>query len=170
VNTIAKISIVVALAATVGGVVYLKGKEQAPAGRCTVQPPAAEAKSAVNTPPAGKATEPTPALPRLLELGADKCQACKAMKPILDELKKTYTGRLEVAFIDVWKDPDAAKKHRVRLIPTQIFFDAAGKEVFRHTGFYPKEDILKKFESLGIGLDAAAQDANTPANPDAGGK
>lgn len=169
-NNIAKISIVAVLAAAVGGVVYLKGKEQAPAGSCTVQAPAPAAKHTENTPPARKAAEPKPALPRLLELGADKCQACKAMKPILDNLKKTYTGRLEVAFIDVWKDPDAAKKHRVRLIPTQIFFDAAGKEVFRHTGFYPKEDILKKFESLGIGLDAAPQNADTPANPDTGDK
>ena len=138
--------------------------------RLSVPTPAPASKNAMNTPPARKAAEPAPALPRLLELGAGKCKACKAMKPILDDLKETYTGRLEVAFIDVWQAPDAAKRHRVRLIPTQIFFNAAGKEVFRHTGFYPKEDILKKFKEHGIDLDTTSQETNTPANPGTEGK
>jgi thioredoxin 1 len=91
-------------------------------------------------------------LPVLVDLGADKCIPCKKMAPILEELKKEYEGRLIVDFIDVWKNPDEAPKYGVKLIPTQIFFDASGKELFRHEGFYSKEDILSKWAELGVEL------------------
>jgi thioredoxin 1 len=91
-------------------------------------------------------------LPKLLDLGATKCIPCKKMAPILEELKQEYAGKLEVEFIDVWKDDTAAKKHGINLIPTQIFFDATGKELFRHEGFYAKADILAKWKELGVKL------------------
>ena len=94
-------------------------------------------------------------LPRLLDLGADKCIPCKKMAPILSELKSNYVGQLEVEFIDVWKNPDAAKPYKVRLIPTQIFYDANGKELFRHEGFYGKADILAKWKELGVDLKSS---------------
>src|SRR5512136_711906 len=73
-------------------------------------------------------------LPRLVDLGADRCIPCKMMAPVLKELKAEYAGRLEVDFIDVWKNPDAGEPYKIKLIPTQIFFDASGKELFRHEG------------------------------------
>ena len=91
-------------------------------------------------------------LPRLVDLGADKCIPCKMMAPILEELKSKYEGRLIVEFIDVWKNPDEAPKYGIKLIPTQIFFNASGKELFRHEGFYSKEDILAKWKELGVNL------------------
>ena len=36
------------------------------------------------------------------------------------------------------------------LIPTLIFIDANGKEVFRHEGFMPKEDIVAKLKEMGV--------------------
>jgi thiol-disulfide isomerase/thioredoxin len=91
-------------------------------------------------------------LPRLVDLGADKCIPCKMMAPILKELKTEYAGRMDVEFIDVWKNPDAGKPYKIQLIPTQIFFDASGKERFRHEGFFGKEDILAKWKELGVDL------------------
>jgi thioredoxin 1 len=93
-----------------------------------------------------------PKLPRLVDLGADKCIPCKMMAPVLKELKAEYAGRMEVEFIDVWKNPDGGKPYKIKLIPTQIFFDAAGKELFRHEGFFGKEDILAKWKELGVDL------------------
>lgn len=90
-------------------------------------------------------------LPRMLDLGADRCIPCKQMAPILAELKTEYAGRAIIEFIDVWKDPDAGKKHGVRLIPTQIFYDHKGKEVWRHEGFLPKAEIVAKMKDLGVG-------------------
>jgi len=110
------------------------------------------------TTPAVAVPKPKPApakaqaLPRLLELGADKCVPCKMMQPVLAELRQEYGGKLQVDFIDVWKDAAAGEPYGIRAIPTQIFFAADGKEIFRHTGFYPKEEILAKFKELGISL------------------
>ena len=100
------------------------------------------------------AAEPSK-LPKLIDLGADKCIPCKAMAPILKDLKTEYAGRMEVEFIDVWKNPDAGKAYGVEMIPTQIFYDASGKELERHTGFFGKEDILAKWKELGVELAAA---------------
>ena len=94
--------------------------------------------------------------PKLIDLGADKCIPCKMMAPILEGLKKEYTGKLDVEFIDVWKNPDAGKQYKIQLIPTQIFYDAGGKELFRHEGFFGKEDILAKWKQLGVDLRSNA--------------
>ncbi len=95
---------------------------------------------------------PGTGLPRLVDLGAGKCIPCKMMAPILEELKKEYSGSLEVVFIDVWEDRAAGSKYGIENIPTQIFFDPSGKELFRHEGFFAKEDILAKWKELGIEL------------------
>lgn len=93
-------------------------------------------------------------LPTLLELGADKCVPCKAMVPVLDALRREYPERLSVQFIDVWKNPEEGRKHNIRMIPVQLFLDAEGKELFRHEGFYAKDDIVAKWKELGVDLEA----------------
>lgn len=98
------------------------------------------------------AAGPAAALPRLVDLGATKCIPCKMMAPILDELKEEYAGVMDVVFIDVWEDPGAGRQYGIDMIPTQIFFDAQGKELFRHEGFISKESILNKWEELGVRL------------------
>ena len=92
-------------------------------------------------------------LPRLVDLGASACIPCKMMAPILDQLKKEYAGRMEVEFIDVWKNPAAKDRYGVRMIPTQIFYDASGRELFRHEGFYSRGNILGKWKELGIDIE-----------------
>lgn len=93
-------------------------------------------------------------LPRLVDLGADKCVPCKMMAPILDELQQSLAGQLEVEFIDVWKKRERAEEFSIRMIPTQIFYDPSGKELFRHQGFYSKQQILDKWAELGFDFSA----------------
>ena len=97
-------------------------------------------------------SKPTP-LPRFVEVGADKCIPCKMMKPILDELRDEYARKLQIDFVDVWEHPDQADKYGIRSIPTQVIYDSSGEEVFRHIGFWPKDEILAKFKELGVDLD-----------------
>lgn len=97
---------------------------------------------------------PTPGIPRLVDLGADQCVPCKAMAPILAALKEDYAGRMAVEFIDVWKNPKAGETYGVRVIPTQIFYAASGKELHRHEGFMGREDILATWDRLGVALDS----------------
>ncbi len=98
------------------------------------------------------AASPVRPLPRLVDLGADKCVPCKAMAPVLAEVKAEYAGRFDVQFIDVWKNPDAATPYRIRTIPTQIFYAADGTELSRHQGFMGKDEIIARWKSHGIGL------------------
>jgi thioredoxin 1 len=93
-------------------------------------------------------------LPKLVDLGAKKCIPCKLMAPILEELKKEYAGKLDVEFIDVWEKENAKKgeEYGIKIIPTQIFFSAKGKELWRHEGYISKNDILEKWKELGVNL------------------
>ncbi|UCD30665.1 MAG: thioredoxin family protein [Planctomycetota bacterium] len=89
-------------------------------------------------------------LPRMVDIGADKCIPCKMMAPILKELKREYAGRAEIEFIDAWKNPSAGRKYGIRTIPTQIFYDRTGKEVWRHEGFLSRSQIVAKFKEMGL--------------------
>ena len=94
--------------------------------------------------------EPVKKLPMLVDLGKGTCIPCKKMKPILDELKKEYEGKAIVEVIDLRYDRGAASRYGIRLIPTQIFYDAEGKEVYRHEGFMDKQSIKNKFTEMGV--------------------
>lgn len=164
----ASIAIVVALAAAVGIAVALRGnraqvagapaagaeapdRAPAPLDAADAEAPSA-APAASQGPSAPEAPAPSARIPRLVDLGAGKCIPCKLMAPILDALKEDFAGRLDVVFIDVWEKPEEASKYGIKLIPTQIFYDASGKELFRHEGFYSREDILGKWKELGVDL------------------
>ncbi len=124
-------------------------------GACTLPIPQEKMmpESAITEAPVAK----TP-LPKLLDLGAGKCIPCKIMAPILDEMTETFSGQLDVEFIDVWEDQTVGAKYGIRMIPTQIFFDAEGKELFRHEGFYAREDIIAKWQELGVELTEPTAD------------
>jgi thioredoxin 1 len=143
-NKALKIVVVAGLIAAVAVIMLLKqqGKE-------------GDAVQSLST-PAVAATPAASGLPRLVDVGAGKCIPCKMMAPILEELRTQYKGKLEVVFVDVWENPSAGKPYGIQLIPTQIFYDAAGKERFRHEGFFSKEDILAKWKELGVDLDEPA--------------
>jgi thioredoxin 1 len=135
-----KIAIVVVLAVAVVAVIVMKNVGS-------------------SSPSAQPATQAAGGLPRLVDLGSTTCIPCKMMAPVLEELAKEYAGRMQVEFIDVNVNPDAAKPFGIKLIPTQVFIDPAGKELWRHEGFFSKEDILAKWKELGISLSSPAGEA-----------
>ena len=85
-----------------------------------------------------------------LELGADRCIPCKKMQPIMKEIAAAFPDRVQVVFYDVWKDSAPAEKYGIQLIPTQVFLDQKGKEIARHVGLFPKEEILELLKTHGI--------------------
>jgi thioredoxin 1 len=87
--------------------------------------------------------------PTLVDFGAGYCRACKKMIPILQGLQKEYGEKANVLIVDVKEEQDIPEKYRIVMIPTQVFFDAQGKEVKRHMGFMDKDDILKVFKEIG---------------------
>jgi len=99
---------------------------------------------------AAAAEVPVKGMVTMVDLGAKKCIPCKMMAPILVKLEKEYAGRAAIVFLDVWEDPKPAKRFGIRGIPTQIFFDKQGKEVFRHLGFFSEEEIVRKLKDMGV--------------------
>jgi thioredoxin 1 len=93
---------------------------------------------------------PVPGMVTMVDLGAKKCIPCKMMAPILEELEKEYKDRAAIIFIDVWENPKAGGKFGIQVIPTQIFYDAGGKEVLRHQGFMAKDAIVAELTKLGV--------------------
>jgi thioredoxin 1 len=88
--------------------------------------------------------------PTVIDLGARSCIPCKKMAPILEGLSREYKGKANILFIDVREDSAAGDRFKVRMIPTQIFFDAQGKEINRHIGFMDKAGLLKGLKDAGL--------------------
>jgi thioredoxin 1 len=107
-----------------------------------IAPSAAFSAAAVEVPVKGMVT--------MVDLGAGECIPCKMMAPILVKMEKRYAGKAAVIFLDVWKNDAPARRFGIRTIPTQIFFDKKGKEVYRHVGFMGEEEIVSRFKEMGV--------------------
>jgi len=99
---------------------------------------------------AGSRSIPVEGMVTMVDLGAKSCVPCKMMAPILKKLKRVYKDKAAIIFIDVSKNRKMSRRFRVRVIPTQIFFDEKGKEVYRHEGFMSKKAIEKQLKKMGV--------------------
>ena len=97
-----------------------------------------------------KVPVPVKGMITMIDLGAKKCIPCKMMAPILEKMEKNYKGKAAIIFIDVWKNRDQAKRFGIRAIPTQIFFNKEGKEVYRHVGFMGETAIIEQLKKMGV--------------------
>ena len=93
---------------------------------------------------------PVKGMVTMVDLGATECVPCKMMAPILEKLSKSYDGRAAIVFIDVWKSREQAPRFGIRAIPTQIFYDAEGREVSRHVGFMSEAAIVEQLTKMGV--------------------
>jgi len=87
-----------------------------------------------------------------VELGSVNCIPCKQMQPIMKSIEEKYGDQVKVVFYDVWKEDQKkyATQYGIKLIPTQVFLYANGKEFHRHEGFYPEAEIDKILQSKGL--------------------
>ena len=88
--------------------------------------------------------------PFVVDFGSNSCIPCRQMRPILQEIRKEHSGKAEVLVIDVYKYQNLAREHKIRMIPTLIFFDLKGKQVHRHQGFMSKKAILEQLKKMGV--------------------
>lgn len=87
-------------------------------------------------------------LPTIVEFGAVGCASCREMKIVLDSVAQHTQGRANVLNIDISKDFEAQDIYQIRLIPTQVFFDAQGRETGRHMGILTEAEVIAR-----LGLD-----------------
>ena len=93
---------------------------------------------------------PVKGMVTMIDLGAKKCIPCKMMAPILEKMEKKYRDKADIIFIDVWENRGQAKRFGIRAIPTQIFFDKEGKEMYRHVGFMNENAIIEQLQKMGV--------------------
>lgn len=89
-------------------------------------------------------------VPTLVEFGATGCKPCDMMQPILENLRKKYGQRLNVLFVHVGEEQVLGARFGIEAIPVQAFFDRSGREVFRHEGFFPQEEVERKLREMGL--------------------
>lgn len=86
----------------------------------------------------------------MIDLGAKKCIPCKMMAPILVRLTKAYKETADIVFIDVWENKEPVQRFKIKAIPTQIFFNESGEEVYRHVGFLDEKSIVEQMTRMGV--------------------
>ena len=157
----AKIAIVALLAVAVAATFALRGGKRAEyVARARGSPPAVPAPRAGRA--AGRrrtrrAAAPEPRSRRSQSPASSSSARCAARPAWRWRRSSTRCARAR-AQSSRWisstssSNPEAADRYKISLIPTQILFDAAGKEIFRHTGYFSHDDILAKFRELGVKL------------------
>lgn len=79
-------------------------------------------------------------LPLIIDFGSDSCIPCKEMAPVLQTMNAEMQGKAIVKFVDVWKNPDAAKDFPVQVIPTQVLIAADG------TPYAPSKEVSAQIQ------------------------
>jgi thioredoxin 1 len=85
-----------------------------------------------------------------LEFGATGCISCRMMEKVMNEVKEKYPRKIKVKFFNVLlpENKDMMKYFGIATIPTQVLMNSAGKEVFRHTGYFSTEELENEFKKM----------------------
>ena len=78
--------------------------------------------------------------PILVDFFATWCGPCKAMHPVLEDLKKLVGDTARIVKIDVDQQQDLATQFRIQSVPTLIIFKK-GEAVWRHSGTSSANDL-----------------------------
>ena len=108
-------------------------------------------KKAKEEPTKASAVTSSEKLPKMVDFWSPTCPPCRAMMPFLEELHVEYAHAFELEKVDVSQaeNQQRSRENQIQYIPTQIFYDENGKQLFRHTGFFSKQQILDKWKELG---------------------
>ena len=88
--------------------------------------------------------------PMVVDFGSNSCIPCRQLRPVLQKIRQDYTGKLEVLIIDVRNNQKLASEYQIQVFPTVVFFDPAGKEVFRHQGFMSEEKVKEQLAKMRV--------------------
>jgi len=103
-------------------------------------------------------------LPKMWDFGSTTCLPCKTMKQILDPMIADYKDRVDIRIIDVYQEKEQTRKFKIVTIPTQVFIDPEGNELYRHIGVYPRDSIEACFAKFGFPvIPSTAPPTQTPA-------
>ena len=91
--------------------------------------------------------------PMMIEFGATSCRSCIVMGKLLYKVKQKHPHS-NIFFINIYEDKQAAKEYKIRMIPTQVYLDADGKEIDRHIGKISEDELYDKLKKMNIIVDS----------------
>ena len=80
--------------------------------------------------------------PVLIDFFATWCGPCKALAPILKQVKDSLGERITILKIDVDKNQQISNQYQVRGVPRMILFKE-GKQLWRQSGVLSLDKIIK---------------------------
>lgn len=115
-------------------------------GRCKSPLPSATAPLVITDASFHREVEQS-TLPVLLDMWAPWCGPCRMIAPVIEQLASELAGTVRVAKLNTDENPQIGARFNVRSIPTLLIFKN-GREVERLVGAYPKQEILRKLQSV----------------------
>lgn len=82
----------------------------------------------------------------LIDFWAEWCGPCRAIGPVVEELSKEYTGKVNVGKVNVDQNPTLSMNYGITSIPA-ILFIKGGKVVDKQIGAVPKSVLDKKIQA-----------------------
>ena len=86
-------------------------------------------------------------LPCIIDFYADWCGPCKMVSPILEDLSKQYSGKINIFKIDTDKEQELASVFGIRSIPSILFVPKEGKPQMA-LGALPRESFVQAINSI----------------------
>ncbi len=120
-----------------------------PTGRAPAATPAAEARIPALS-PAELDSALKAGVPLVVEFGGETCIPCLHMQPVLKSLQARLGKRARVSNFWIQPNPEVARRHQIMVMPTQIIFDAKGREIFRHMGYFDEPDFERVLKEKGL--------------------
>jgi thiol-disulfide isomerase/thioredoxin len=88
--------------------------------------------------------------PLIVRFGLDRCLQCGRQAKAFDEIAPHFEGQIDFRFVHIGKEENLAAHYKILLIPTVIFFDVGGSEIFRNVGLFDAQELVAKFRDLGL--------------------
>ena len=81
----------------------------------------------------------------VVDFWAEWCGPCRAIGPVIEDLSKEYTGKINVGKVNVDHNPEVSINYGITSIPAILFFKN-GQVVDKLVGAQPKSNFVKKIE------------------------